>query len=167
MLSSAILPHHSKPLGPHPPLLFFHLPLKWAFVLARTLCRKAGTAKKNPQVMVILVCTKLNCAHPDHLNCLLNFELSGDSFTSYQQSPNRWHWRVMRFHCPVWKASHVQSNTCTSHMEKSSKQAEQVVLPSKRNDSLLFLTLREPKLSGYWLTTVFTEETITNDLYAV
>lgn len=55
----------------------------------------------------------------------------------------------------------VQSITCTSHMEKQSKQ---VVLPSKQNESLLFLTLRQPKHSSYWLTTVFTKETITNDL---
>lgn len=40
---------------------------------------------------------------------------------------------------------------------------EQVGLPSKENDSRLFLTLREQKPSGNWLTTVFTEETITND----
>lgn len=65
MLSSAILAHHSYPLGPRSLLLFFHLPPKWAFVFAGTWGRMVWRAEI-PQVNVWVesVYTTISCSGP-------------------------------------------------------------------------------------------------------
>lgn len=61
MLQSATFAHHNYPLGPHSTLLFFHLPLKWAFVFTGPWSRKAERSSRRAEIPQVTVFVDIEC----------------------------------------------------------------------------------------------------------